>query len=79
MDAQEVFVVGTLMNRKIYSVQHGWVKPDDWRKIFSAIIYSRQDAEQMVRFLSSLENNLHLGPIGMMSVNISLGNMEHST
>ena len=67
-----VFVVGTLFNRRFFSIQHGWVSASDTVHLTSCLIHDRRDAEQMMKTLSSLPIAEMIGPIGIFDVELKI-------
>ena len=68
----DVYVIGTLLDRKVYSAQFGWIKPDDTRKMVSSLIFGRDRADEMMKILKVVPVGI-TGPIAIFEVDVSIG------
>lgn len=73
MSTPTVYVIGTLLDRKIFTAQHGWVRPDDTRKIIAGFIFDIEEAKKMLEHLQSLPRGLScLQSLAIFPVDVTL-------
>lgn len=68
----QIYVIGTLMDRKIYTAQFGWIRPEEDKKILSGLIYGREAAETMMNQLLRIQKDKTM-PLGIFPVELKIG------